>query len=114
MGVAVRSLAVLAMWLALAIGALNFHWHKEYGQTEWGKGVKEQPLVVPAAILSIILAVPLIVSLAILPNTPLIFQPLFQGAVVLAIGVAILFAAGARLKTDGSSFREIAAELPLE
>jgi basic amino acid/polyamine antiporter, APA family len=114
MGVAVRSLAVLGMWLALAIGALNFYWHKEYGQTEWAKGVKAQPLVVPAAILSIILAVPLIVSLAVLPKTPLIFQPLFQGSVVLAIGVAILLGAGAQLRSAGSSFRAVAAELPLE
>src|SRR5579875_929265 len=110
MGVAVRSLAVLGMWLTLAIGALNFRWHKEYGNTEWGKGVKDQPLIVPAAILSIILAVPLIISLAVLPKTPLIFQPLFQGAVVLAIGVAILVAAGARLKRNGESFRAIAAQ----
>jgi basic amino acid/polyamine antiporter, APA family len=114
MGVAVRSLAVLGMWLALAIGALNFYWHKEYGNTEWGKGVKNQPLVLPAAIISIILAVPLIISLAVLPNTLLIFQPLFQGAVVLAIGVAILVAAGNKLKSRGTSFRAIAAQLPVE
>jgi APA family basic amino acid/polyamine antiporter len=114
MGVAVRSLAVLGMWLTLAVGALNFHWNRKYGGTEWGRGVKDQPLVVPAAILSIVLAVPLIVSLAVLPKTPLIFQPLFQGAVVLAIGAAILLAAGARLKSRGESFRAIAAQLPLE
>lgn len=114
MGVAVRSLAVLGMWLALAIGALNFYWHKEYRETAWAKGVKAQPLVVPTAIVSIILAVPLIVSLAILPNTALIFQPLFQGAVVMAIGVAILAAAGAKAKSRGESFRTIAARLPIE
>jgi len=114
LGVAVRSLAVLGMWLALAIGALNFHWHKEYGNTQWGKGVKNQPLVVPAAIVSIVLAVPLIISLAVLPKTPLIFQPLFQGAVMLAIGVAILAAASTRLKARGESLRAIAAQLPLE
>jgi hypothetical protein len=114
MGVAVRSLAVLGMWLALAIGTLNLHWHKGYGSTEWGKAVKSQPLVVPAAIVSIVLAVPLIISLAVLPNTPLIFQPLFQGAVVLVIGVAILATARARLKVRGVSFRAIAAQLPVE
>ena len=114
MGVAVRSLAVLGMWLALAIGALNFYWHKEYRETAWAKGVKAQPLVVPTAIVSIILAVPLIVSLAILPNTALMFQPLFQGAVVMAIGMAILAAAGAKAKSRGESFRTIAARLPIE
>jgi APA family basic amino acid/polyamine antiporter len=114
MGVAVRSLAVLGMWLALAIGVLNLQWHKTYGNTEWGQGVKNQSLVVPAAIVSIILAVPLVVSLAVLPKTPLLFQPLFQGAVVLAIGLAILATAGARLKGLGESFGAIAARLPVE
>jgi basic amino acid/polyamine antiporter, APA family len=114
MGVAVRSLAVLGMWLALAIGVLSFKFRKRYRETEWGKGVLDQPLVLPAAIVSIILSVPLIVSLAVLPKTSLIFQPLFQAAVVLAIGVAILFIAGAKLKGRGNSFQRIAAELPIE
>lgn len=114
MGVAVRSLAVLGMWLALAVGALNLHWHKEYRKTEWGRGVQQQKLVVPAAIVSIILAVPLIASLAVLPKTALIFQPLFQGAVVLAIGVAILAIANAKAKSRGENFRSIAATLPVE
>jgi hypothetical protein len=34
--------------------------------------------------------------------------------VVLAIGVAILAAAGARAKTRGETFRTIAAQLPLK
>jgi amino acid permease len=114
MGVAVRSLAVLGMWLALAVGALNLHWHKEYRETAWGKGVREQPLVVSAAIVSIILAVPLIISLAVLPKTSLIFQPLFQGVVVLAIGMAILVAACVKAKSRGQNFRIIAATLPVE
>lgn len=113
-GVAVRSLAVLGMWLALAIGALNFYWHKRYGATEWGMGVKSQRLVVPAAIASIVLAVPLIISLAVLLNTPLMFQPLFQGAVVLAIGAPVLATASARLRLRGVSFPAIAAQLPVE
>ena len=114
MGVAVRSLAVLGMRLALAIGALNLHWHRQYGGTAWGKGVKEQPFVRSAAIVSIIIAVPLIISLAVLPNTALIFQPLFPGAVVPGIGVAILAAAGANAKSRGENLRMIATNLPVE
>ncbi len=49
-----------------------------------------------------------------LPKTALMFQPLFQGAVVLAIGAAILVGAGARLNSRGHSFRAIAAQLPVE
>jgi amino acid transporter len=114
MGVAVRSLAVLGVWLALAIGALNLRWHKEFREHEWAKAIHWQPLVVATAILSIVLAVPLIVSLAVVPKTALIFQPLFQGAVVTAIGVAILVVAGTHAKGRGDSFRAIAARLPIE
>jgi hypothetical protein len=70
-----------------------------YGETAWGKGVREQLLVVAAAIVSIVLAVPLIISLAVLPKASLIFQPLFQGAVVLAIGMAIFVAACVKAKS---------------
>jgi hypothetical protein len=48
------------------------------------------------------------------PKTALIFQPLFQGAVVLAIGVAILAVANAKAKSRGENFRLIAATLPVE
>jgi hypothetical protein len=40
--------------------------------------------------------------------------PLFQGALVLAIGLAILVAAGAKAKSRGETFRIIAATLPVE
>jgi len=84
------------------------------GETAWGRGVREQPLVAPAAIVSIVLAVPLIISLAVLPKSSLIFQPLFQGAVALAIGMAILVAACVKAKSRGQNFRIIAATLPVE
>ena len=114
MGVAVRSLAVLGVWLALAIGALNLRWHKDFRDVEWAKAVHGQPLVLPTAILSIVLAVPLIASLAVVPNTPFWLQPLFQGAVVTALGVIILWVAGAQAKRRGDSFRAIQATLPVE
>ena len=84
------------------------------GETAWGRGVREQPLVAPAAIVSIVLAVPLIISLAVLPKTSLIFQPLCQGAVVLAIGMAMLVAACVKAKSRDQNFRIIAATLPVE
>jgi basic amino acid/polyamine antiporter, APA family len=114
MGVAVRSLAVLAVWLALAIGALNLRRHPPARDTEWAKAIMRRTLVVPASIISIVLAVPLIVSLAVVPHTPLWLQPLFQGGVVLAIGAVILAIAHARAKQRGDSFEAIAAVVPIE
>lgn len=114
MGVAVRSLAVLTVWLALAVGALNLRWHKPARDAEWAKAIIRQKLVVPAAIISIVLAVPLILSLAVVPKTPLILQPLFQGGVVLAIGVVIWLVADSRVRQRGDSFAAIAARVPIE
>ena len=114
MGVAVRSLAVLGMWLALAIGALNLRRHPPARDTEWAKTIMRHKLLVPAAIVSILLSTPLILSLAVVPNTSLWFQPLFQGAVVTAIGVIIYVIAHAKVKGSGHSFREIAAQVPIE
>lgn len=96
MGVAVWSLAVLAVWLALAIGASNLGRHAPRRDAEWAKAIMRRKLVVPASIVSSVLAVPLIVSLAAVPHTALWLQPLFQGAVVVAVGAVILAIAQSR------------------
>ncbi|HTW69610.1 MAG TPA: APC family permease [Acetobacteraceae bacterium] len=114
MGVAVRSLAVLTMWIALAAGALNLRWHKRARDTAWARAILRQKLLVPASILSFVLAVPLFLSLAVVPKAPLVLQPLFQGAVVLGIGIAILLVADMRAKRRGESFAVIAARIPIE
>ena len=114
MGVAVRSLCVLAVWLALAIGALNLRRHPPARDTEWARAIMRRKLVVPAAIVSIILAVPLMLSLAVVPKTPLWLQPLFQGAIVLALGAVVLAMANTRVKQRGDSFHMIAARVPIE
>jgi APA family basic amino acid/polyamine antiporter len=114
MGVAVRSLAVLGMWLALAVGALNLRRHPTARDTEWARAIRAHKLLVPAAIVSILLSTPLILSLAVVPKTPLWLQPMFQGAVVLGIGVLIYAVAHAKIKGRGHSFRDIAAQVPIE
>jgi hypothetical protein len=48
------------------------------------------------------------------PHTPLWLQPLFQGAVVLAIGAGILAIAHSRAKRRGDSFHAIASVVPIE
>jgi amino acid transporter len=114
MGVAVRSIAVLLVWLAIAVGMLNLRWHSRWHQAEWASAILAQPLAVATAIVSILIAVPLMLSIAIVPNTALIFQPLFQGAVVVAIGLVMLWIAHAHARGRGDSFGAIAARLPLE
>jgi amino acid transporter len=114
MGVAVRSIAVLGVWLAIAVGVLNLKWHPQWREAEWAAPILNQPLATVTAILSIVIAVPLLASIAIVPKTPLIFQPLFQGAVVLVIGLVCLRFAGGYAKARGESFAAIAMRVPIE
>jgi hypothetical protein len=48
------------------------------------------------------------------PKTPLILQPLFQGAVVLAIGAVLLAAASARRNVRGVNLQAIVTQRPIE
>ncbi|HXC90910.1 MAG TPA: APC family permease [Stellaceae bacterium] len=114
MGVAVRSIAVLLVWLALAVGVLNLKLHPRWREAQWAAPILAQPLAIATAIVSIVIAVPLIASIAIVPHTALIFQPLFQGAVVLAIGLVCLGFAGGYAKARGDSFGAIALRVPVE
>jgi amino acid transporter len=114
MGVAVRSIAVLGVWLAIAVGVLNLKWHPRWREAAWAAPILNQPFATFAAIVSIVIAVPLIASIAIVPKTPLIFQPLFQGAVVLVIGLVCLRLAGGYAKARGDSFSAMALRVPIE
>jgi APA family basic amino acid/polyamine antiporter len=114
MGVAVRSIAVLLGWLAIAIGVLNLKWHPRWRAAGWAAPVLNQPFATTTAIVSIVIAVPLIASIAIVPKTQLIFQPLFQGAVVLVIGLVCLVCAGRYAKARGDTFGAIAMRVPVE
>ena len=107
MGVAVRSIAVLLVWLALALGVLNLKRHPRWRVAQWAAPILDQPFAMLTAIVSIIIAVPLIASIAIVPHTALIFQPLFQGAVVLAIELVCLWLAGGYARTRGDNFGAI-------
>ncbi len=114
MGVAVRSIAVLLVWLAIAIGVLNLKWHPRWREAEWAAPILNQPFATFAAIVSIVIAVPLMASIAIVPHTSLIFQPLFQGAVVLLIGLVCLGFAGRYARARGDSFDAIGMRVPIE
>ena len=114
MGVAVRSIAVLLVWLAIAVGVLNLKWHPRWREAEWAAPILNQPFATVTALVSIVIAVPLIASIAIVPKTPLIFQPLLQGLVVLVIGLVCLTFANGYAKSRGDSFGAIAMRVPLE
>lgn len=113
-GVAVRSIAVLLVWLALALGVLNLKLHPRWRAAQWAAPILNQRFATLIAVVSIIIAVPLIASIAIVPHTALVFQPLFQGALVLAIGLVCLWLAGSSARARGDSFGAIAMRVPVE
>jgi hypothetical protein len=63
---------------------------------------------------SVLIVIPLIASIAVVPHAALIFQPLFQGAVVLAIGLVCLACANGDAPARGDSFHQIAMRIPVE
>jgi amino acid transporter len=114
MGVAVRSLAVLGIWLGVAVAALNLRRGGAAKDAQWAKSIARRRLVVPAAILSIVISLPLMVSLVVVPNAPLFLQPLVQAVVILGIGLIILILAAAQARRRGETLASIAAQMPLE
>jgi hypothetical protein len=93
---------------------LNLKFHPRWRAAERASPILDQPVAMLTAIVSIIIAVLLIASIAILPHTALVFQPLFQGAVVLTIGPVCLWLAGSSARARGDNFGAIAVRVPSE
>ena len=109
----------VALVLFSVVALALFHaarWWAVTGLIKAGKGslATAPGLISPVAIVSIVMAVPLILSLAVVPKAPLILQPMFQGAVPLVIGVVILGNPNARARNRDDSLPAIAARIPIE
>lgn len=109
-GVVDRSLTILLVWFVVAVAALNLRFNARFATTSWARSFRTGALAVPVAVLSIIVTASLIRSVIILPRTPFYVQPLFQGAVIVAIGT-ILFL---RAKRVNPALSVTTASLPLE
>ncbi|MCU4160654.1 APC family permease [Acidiphilium sp. AL] len=109
-GVVDRSITILLVWLAVAVAALNLRLNPRFAATSWAQPFRTNPLVTPVAILSIIVTVTLIRSVIVLPHAPIYVQPLFQGAVMAAIGAALYL----RAKLANPTLSIATATLPLE
>ncbi|HEY8290737.1 MAG TPA: APC family permease [Acetobacteraceae bacterium] len=114
LGVAVRAITVLAIWLALAVGILMLRWHPRFRQLAWASQIADGPLVLLAALVSIIVTVPLMASLMVAPHAALIFQPWLQGIIVIVAGLIVLWFARRRLAARGESFNDVMRQLPIE
>jgi APA family basic amino acid/polyamine antiporter len=113
-GVVLRSLTILLVLAVLAVATLNLKWNRRFAGVGWAAPIASGGGVVVASLLGIAIAAVLVASVAVVPKTPLAFQPLFQGAVATLIALWIYAAGRARAAARGVELAAVAAAPPLE
>jgi amino acid transporter len=114
LGVVIRSFSLLLVWLLVAIGALRLRYGARRPGQEWADRLVADVWMVPAAIGSVVVTLALIYAIAIVPHTPLAFQPLFQSFVAAIIALLLLWRAHGRAANEGHDLRATLAAPPLE
>ncbi len=115
LGVVVRALSILLVWLAVAVGALRLAFDPNAPRhTAWARGLLASPFVVPAAIASVIITLYLISTVVVVPHTAVWFQPIFQSIVAAIVSVLVLAAAARRARTRGETLATALQRVPLE
>ena len=110
LGVVVRSLSVLLVWLLVAVGALNLRLSARFASVAWCARLRASMKVLLAALASVVITVVLFKGVAISPHTPLVFQPLLQGAVMGIVAMLLLLVARGR----GTDLEQLVRSLPVE
>lgn len=90
LGVVMRSLSTILIWLLVAVSALALRFNRRFESVDWAATLRRDPWTLIAAAASIIISVVLMFSIAVVPHTPIVFQPLFQGAVAVVVAWALL------------------------
>jgi len=110
LGVVVRSLSVLLVWLLVAASALHLRFAARFANVGWCQRLRGSAITLVAALASIVITVVLFKNVAVSPHTPLIFQPLFQGAVMAVVAMLLLWTA----KRRGTDLDRVVKSLPVE
>jgi basic amino acid/polyamine antiporter, APA family len=100
LGVVIRSLSVLIVWGLVGVGALMLRAGRRGGGQGWAASIASDPLMPVAGVASIVICVGLFLSIAISPNTPLVFQPLFQTVVATVIAILLYLHARSTIGRD--------------
>jgi amino acid transporter len=115
LGVVVRALSILLVWLAVALGVLWLAFGPVAArQTIWARGLLASPFTVPAAIVSVVITLYLISTVIGVPHTAIWFQPIFQSLAAAAIAALILVGAAGRARARGESLITAFRTAPLE
>jgi basic amino acid/polyamine antiporter, APA family len=108
-GIIVRSVAVLLVWFLVAVGAINVRFRARFQALAWAQSLRHDGLLFVMALVSLVLPVVLAARVLVVPNTPLVFQPMFQTLVAAVIGAALYAIAPGRADAGW-----LANALPLE
>jgi basic amino acid/polyamine antiporter, APA family len=100
LGVVIRSLSVLIVWGLVGVGALMLRAGKRGAGQGWAATIASDPWMPIAGIASIVICVVLFLSIAISPNTPLVFQPLFQTVVATVVAIGLYLHARSSIGRD--------------
>ncbi|MDE2006416.1 MAG: APC family permease [Rhodospirillales bacterium] len=114
-GVVVRALSILLVWLGVALGVLAVAFGVgDASRQDWARQLRASPFTVPAALASVVITLYLISTVIVVPGTKLWFQPIFQSLVAVAIAGVILLGARGRAHARGERLRESLRAVPLE
>ena len=115
LGVVVRALSILLVWLVVALGVLALAFGRGAASREpWARQLLASPLTVPMAIVSVVITLYLMSTVIVVPHTKIWFQPIFQSVVAALVAGVILAAAHARARARGETLRAVMRAVPLE
>jgi amino acid transporter len=113
-GVLLRSMSLVLVFGVLGVGVLNMRLNKRFANVDWAGALTRRRDVMVAAVLGIIVAVVLLVSVLVVPDQPVILQPSVQALIGLAVAAAIYAAARSAARKRGDDLAEAIRQAPLE
>lgn len=115
-GVVIRSLSVLLVSAAVAVGLLNvrFGQRRRFAGKPWAEALAHGPGIVFAAVLMIVVTAVFLSSVVHTAGAALYLQPWFEMLIAMAIGGVLWLDAARRARRRGVDLRVLAGEPPLE
>lgn len=90
LGVVMRALSTILVWLLVAVSALALRFNHRFEGVAWASTLRNDPWMIVAAMTSIVICAVMTFSIAVVPHTPFVFQPLFQGAIAAVLAWVLL------------------------
>ncbi|MGH7210239.1 MAG: APC family permease, partial [Acetobacteraceae bacterium] len=113
-GIVIRSFTVLVILIAVSAGALNVVFNRRFRDVPWAARLRRGPWMAVMAVLAIAISLFLLGGGLVLPHTPVVLQPWFQGVVAACVAALIYVRAQSSARRRGIDLGRIAHELPTE